>query len=251
MNTDLNELNWDWEELEETDSTNRVAMERVLARWGRGAQAEGLVIVARRQTAGRGQHGRVWESPEGGLYLSAVLEDVPIELRERLALAAGVCVVGALEGLGAKELLIRWPNDVVVDQDGVLKKLGGILCEAVALGDKWAVVIGIGINIARAALPRALPAMALADIGLRLAPRPVAAAITRQLAGLSGAKLAEIVAQVRQRDALHGRHVRVQQEMQVWDGTAAGIDDTGRLLLATAQGLCRIERGSLHGGGLS
>ena len=145
-------------------------------------------------------------------------------------------------------MLIRWPNDVVVeDGDGGLKKLGGILCEAVAQGERWAVVIGVGINIAAVALPKELPAIALEELGLRLAPRQVAVAIVLRLGGIRGVRLNGIVAEVRRQDALRGRAVRLNDGVRVWEGVAAGMDEAGRLLIGLAGGEVRaFERGTLH-----
>ena len=130
-------LVWRVERVGEVDSTNRVAAERVLARWEAGESVAGMVIVAERQSAGRGQHGRRWESPAGGMYLSAVVELIPAEARAVLALVVGVAVA---EAINAR---IRWPNDLVIGD----KKVGGILCESLAQGARWTAVIGIGINV--------------------------------------------------------------------------------------------------------
>ena len=248
MDMDRTEIAWEWEELDETDSTNRVALGRVMERWGAGRSAAGIVVTARRQTSGRGQHGRRWESPAGGLYLSAVLQDVPVALRERLALAVGVCVVEAVESLGAKGLLIRWPNDVVVASGDGLLKLGGILCEAVAQGDRWAVVVGVGVNVAGADLPPVLGATSLEALGVGAVPREVGEAIAARLGTLVGFSLGDVIAQVRQRDALRGRGVRLHDAGVVTEGVGGGIDDTGRLVVDLGGGVARaFERGRLHG----
>src|SRR4051794_10784729 len=119
------EVKWNLQQLDEVDSTNRLAAAEVMERWNGGGSAEGIAILARQQTAGRGQHGRRWESAEGGLYLSAVLENVHADVRNRMALAAGIAVIAELEPL--LRLQIRWPNDIVTPAG---KKMAGILCEA-------------------------------------------------------------------------------------------------------------------------
>src|ERR1051325_2214642 len=98
-------------------------------------------IIADSQSAGRGQHARAWQSPVGGLYLSAIVEQVPQSARDKLALLAGVSVANALANLAPVQL--RWPNDIMLQN----KKLGGILCESLAQGANWASIIGIGLNI--------------------------------------------------------------------------------------------------------
>jgi BirA family transcriptional regulator, biotin operon repressor / biotin---[acetyl-CoA-carboxylase] ligase len=236
-------IQWQTEALDQTDSTNRVAADRVRACWDRGQSAEGLVILAARQTAGRGQHGRTWESPPGGLYLSAVVENVPMDggVRERLALLAGVAVAQAFDALtGAPAAQIRWPNDLMLAD----KKVAGILCEALAQGTRWAAIIGIGVNVSTPVrdLPPNLQATAtsLQDFdGQSRTPRRVAEAILSRLnfwlpqlhCGLS-----PIIELVRERDALIGRRLRFASGGDVFDATAAGIDDQGRLLLRRDHG---------------
>ncbi len=152
-------MQWQIDSLATAASTNDVARERVLAAWARGELAEGIVITAARQTAGRGQHGRRWESPAGGLYFSAVAEDIPSEFRDKLALVAGVAAAEALDSPitffpdgdgeyspGPSGIQLRWPNDLVLGD----KKVGGILCESVAMGERFAAIIGIGINVTTA-----------------------------------------------------------------------------------------------------
>src|SRR6185312_5034908 len=90
-------IQWRCDLLDEVPSTNTLAMERVRHAWNRGESAEGIVVIARKQRSGKGQHGRFWESPAGGLYLSAVVESIPRCAREKLALLAGVAVVEALQ----------------------------------------------------------------------------------------------------------------------------------------------------------
>src|SRR3990170_2939429 len=117
------------------DSTNEVA--KLLL--GQGAD-EGTSVVAKRQHAGKGRHGRAWASPPGGLYVSLVLKPEPQHV-PTLGLLAGIPVVKALRHHGVFASL-KWPNDVVF----MGKKIGGILSEGVYRGDAFYAVIGIGVN---------------------------------------------------------------------------------------------------------
>jgi BirA family biotin operon repressor/biotin-[acetyl-CoA-carboxylase] ligase len=101
---------------------------------------EGLVVVADRQVAGRGRHGRAWVSPPGGLYVSVILqpEEKGVQV---LSLLSGIPVVKALRHYGVLATL-RWPNDVVF----VDRKIAGILCEGVHRRDRYYVIAGIGVN---------------------------------------------------------------------------------------------------------
>src|SRR5262245_45174504 len=124
----------------EVGSTNDVAG----AMADRGA-AEGLVVLADRQTAGRGRLGRSWASPSGaGIYVSVVLRP-STTVAALLTIAAGVAVAEGIASATALSPHVKWPNDVHVGG----RKLAGILAEG-AVGH---VVLGIGINVQSAAYP--------------------------------------------------------------------------------------------------
>lgn len=132
-------------------------MDRATLRAKEGA-AEGLVVIADTQTAGRGQRQRHWHSPAGsGLYFSLLLRpSLPPEEVSQLTLAAGVAVASALSPLCAAQLGIKWPNDILVAAPGPHygKKLAGLLMEASteAQAVQYA-VLGIGLNLTDAAFP--------------------------------------------------------------------------------------------------
>ncbi len=121
---------------EEVKSTNAKAMELALA-----GEEDGTVILAERQTGGRGRLDRTWSSPEGGLYLSIILRPgIPPEGLVSLPLAMGVGVCTALRKWGL-DAWLKWPNDVLVNE----KKISGILMESKSSSD--VVIVGIGINL--------------------------------------------------------------------------------------------------------
>ena len=121
------------------DSTNTEALNQA-----RQGAEEGLCIVARQQTAGRGRHGRTWASEkDAGLYFSIVLRPkISVEFLPLITLMAGIAVHDTLQELGLKPD-IKWVNDVLVNE----KKIGGILAETTETNDGFAVVVGIGINL--------------------------------------------------------------------------------------------------------
>ncbi|MCL2074952.1 MAG: biotin--[acetyl-CoA-carboxylase] ligase [Betaproteobacteria bacterium] len=147
------------ESVETCDSTNA----RLLAR---AAEDAPFVLVADRQTAGRGRQGKAWEStPEGSLTFSLLWRFAPSRIGG-LSLAIGLALLRALERLGAKHLSLKWPNDLIFAPPGAESgKLAGILIELASGADKTAVVIGIGLNLfppqgfAAAGLADCLPAM--------------------------------------------------------------------------------------------
>lgn len=133
---------WQLRYYDEIDSTNTKAKE--LAREG---APHGTVVLARRQSAGRGRLGRQFQSPEGkGVYLSVILRyPVPATQVMHLTCAVGVAMADAVERLCAIRPGLKWINDLVVDG----KKLGGILTELSVSSQTGLLeyaVVGIGIN---------------------------------------------------------------------------------------------------------
>ncbi len=141
------------------DSTNTVARHLLAERVAdQGGPANGTLILAENQRAGRGRNGRVWVSPPGkSLLMSLILYPARwhVSAQEEaqaapalpglLTLAASVAVVRALQRLGAEGCTIKWPNDVL-GRTG--RKLCGILTESAAVTQgQSALIVGIGINV--------------------------------------------------------------------------------------------------------
>lgn len=134
--------------LDEVASTNEIVKNAL-----REGKAEGLVVRARRQTGGYGRQGRLWDSPEGGLYMSLLLRpDVAGSGLSTLSLVAGLATQRALATLAAAPfrdaIQLKWPNDIVYMPDDCeradeYRKLCGISMEACGGG----VCMGIGINV--------------------------------------------------------------------------------------------------------
>src|SRR4051812_17209825 len=133
-----------------TDSTNAFAA-RLLAHGHK--VADGTVIVAESQTAGRGRLGRSWHSEsEAGLYFSMILRPrVPPSLAPLFTLATAVAMHDAIERDTRIDVDIKWPNDLLVDG----KKIGGILAEIQAEVDMVkTLIIGVGLNVNHQQLPQ-------------------------------------------------------------------------------------------------
>ena len=131
--------------LAETASTNDVARE-----WALAGAPDGALVVAARQTRGRGRRERIWDSPAGsGLYASFVLRpDGPADQAPNLAIVAGMAAFRALDKAGVKDLRIKWPNDVLANG----RKICGVLVEPrLGAGRIEFAVAGIGINVGQAA----------------------------------------------------------------------------------------------------
>lgn len=233
----------------ECESTNTVLMDRAAD----GAPS-GAVLVADRQTAGRGSRGRRWMAfPEASLTFS-VLWGFPggIERLSGLSLAVGVAVVRALEACGAAGVGLKWPNDILFGH----AKLGGILVELHADPDSAKAVVGIGLNLR---LPEtigepsvaALPAAALEQVVTPLPERHVLfAALLRELARtfdvFGGAGFAGLREDWHARHAWQGRPVRLLREGRVEkEGVCEGADADGALLVRTADGVERCLSGDV------
>jgi len=126
----------------ELRSTNIMAKEKAL----HGAEGidEGMLIIAERQSAGKGRLGREWFSPAGGIWLSTILyPQLSPSYISRITLMTAVAVVKAIKVCTQIESQIKWPNDILINE----KKVCGILTEMSAELDviNW-VVVGIGIN---------------------------------------------------------------------------------------------------------
>src|SRR6185436_17162017 len=135
----------------------------------RGGERGPLWIVARTQTAGRGRRGRAWVSEPGNLYASLLLTDpAPPERCPELSFVAALAlhdaIGGRIPGLAAR-LVLKWPNDLLIDRN----KFAGILVE----GEATAVAIGIGVNCVHHPDRTEYPATDLATAGVRTSPESV------------------------------------------------------------------------------
>lgn len=233
------------------DSTNRWALQEGQC---------GEVCLAEQQTAGRGRRGRQWQSPQGvNLYLSlrwcftAVPEQLPL-----LSLVTGLAVAEALQDLGLRGHGVKWPNDIVFASplgeenaafggQSPLKKLGGILLEAV--GSLQQVVIGIGLNVnmlpdsAEAAIDQ--PWTSLQQIqGKPWERNRVSAAILSRLLSrlqvFSALDMAQFHRDWQRWDVLLDTPVRVLTGGASIAGVAAGVDTQGQLRLELTDGLIKV-----------
>jgi BirA family biotin operon repressor/biotin-[acetyl-CoA-carboxylase] ligase len=209
-----------------TDSTNERA--RVLASTG---APHGTLVTADEQSAGRGRQGRVWTAPPRSAVLMSVLLR---ELGETLPLTAAVAVCEALP----VEAQIKWPNDVWIEG----RKVAGILVEA-RPQEGWA-VLGIGLNVTTRDFPADLAATSLALAGADLTPEAALAALISALDAWLARPPAEVLAAWRSRDALFGRTVRWSNGSN--EGTAAGVDDSGALIVETVDGPVTLDAGEVH-----
>jgi BirA family biotin operon repressor/biotin-[acetyl-CoA-carboxylase] ligase len=224
-------------------STNALVAER-----GRTGAGEGLVVVAEHQTAGRGRLDRTWETPARSALTVSVL------LRPRVAamewpwfpLLTGRAAAVALRNLGAP-VALKWPNDVLLDG----RKVGGILTERVDTPGGAALVVGVGINVGMT--PEQLPvetATSLAVAGLDVDRTDLLSALLRSLRSEYDAFQRGGAAALRSSYAAScetlGRQVEVSLPSgETLSGEATGIDEGGRLLVRTAEGVVPVSAGDV------
>ncbi len=105
----------------------------------------GTIIIAGKQTAGKGRMGRKWESPPGGLWFSIILRpDLPLTKLPLLSLAFAVAIAEGIEQHTGETCQVKWPNDVILKN----KKVAGILLEInSSADDKQELILGIGVNL--------------------------------------------------------------------------------------------------------
>lgn len=212
--------------------------------------AEGLVVVADRQTRGRGRHGRSWESPAGNLYLTLLLRpDVPAQEAGGLALVAGLALAEACVDLGAPmgRLRLKWPNDLVCGS----AKVAGILLEAEADQRQriaW-VSIGIGVNLAAAPTVAGRESAALAQIVPGAGPARLQERLLHRLAHHYGRWRRDglrAVAAAWSRHALDpGTPILVKPGKNQLSGSYVGIDGDGALLVDIGGVMQRITTGEV------
>lgn len=235
--------------VEETDSTNRLAREL----WEAGAIGHGDVVVAARQTRGRGRRGRRWESPPGGLWFSLLLRPslAPAQVAP-FSLVCAVAVAEALQRFVPVPVQVKWPNDVLVGG----RKAAGVLLEMQAEFDRIEYVIagiGINVNLDREVFPAPLRGLVTSLQAEAGTPLPLETVLQEVLGGLQ-ACFGEFVAsgwppfrrRFQRLCAHRGRLIRVCQGESWLEGIDEGVDADGCLRLRLVDGrLVRVAAGDV------
>jgi BirA family transcriptional regulator, biotin operon repressor / biotin---[acetyl-CoA-carboxylase] ligase len=252
-------------------STNDVA-----ARLANDGAPEGTIVLADAQTAGRGRLGHTWFSPPGaGLYASIVLRPrlgsglAAPDAAGLLTLMAGVAVADGLRASSGVHATIKWPNDVVVipgvGDEGVpadeaarqrasWRKIAGILAEgSMTSGTLLHVVLGVGVNLGRAAYPPELAgrATSIEEETGHTAERSrvlveLLAALAREHAAIEAGDVAGLLTRWRARSpSCVGAPIAWAAADGPKTGVTAGIDGTGALLARTPAGTEVIRAGTI------
>jgi BirA family transcriptional regulator, biotin operon repressor / biotin---[acetyl-CoA-carboxylase] ligase len=217
--------------------------------------AEGLVVIADQQTAGRGRRGHTWFSPPGsGLYVSVVLAPArsPDSARATmlLTLAAGVALAEGIEAATGLNVDLKWPNDLQVSR----RKIGGILAESCGAADPLStIVVGYGINVRATAFPPELRDRATSleselgrDVDRHHLLAETLAALARRSDDLLAARFDAILdAWRRLAPGASGAPVTWTTTAGTASGITAGIDAMGALLVRVDDRVERIVSGEI------
>ena len=218
--------------LPELDSTNSELMRRA-----RAGRTEPILLLAERQTAGRGRLGRGWRSGAGqSLTFSLGLALAPADW-SGLSLAVGVALAESLH----PAIQLKWPNDLWLAD----RKLAGVLIETAGSGEgetsRYA-VIGVGINLmappsdglstAPAGLAELLPGLSAGEVLQR-----VAVPLVQAIQSFESLGFAPFQARFNARDALRDRAVALSDGSA---GTARGVNERGALLVHTAGAMISV-----------
>lgn len=226
-----------------------------------GQQAVGHALTTEYQWGGRGRRGREWLSPVArNIALSVAWEHPgPLADLSGLSLAVGVACVDALRTLGLDQAALKWPNDLVVasapDEAFGYAKLGGILIELQSFPGQSVSVIGIGLNVAGAALLRPQVEQHVTDVSelsSELDRTSVLVGLLNALADylqqFAESGFEPLVPIWNELHAFQGRSVVVGDPSDLENGQhgkVVGVTASGQLRLATASGECEVSAGEV------
>ncbi|WJY28575.1 biotin--[acetyl-CoA-carboxylase] ligase [Sporosarcina trichiuri] len=217
--------------------------------------ADGTVIIADEQTAGKGRLSRPWSSAAGkGIWMSVIIRpDLPPQQAPQLTLVAAVAIVRAIEECTGVSPSIKWPNDILVNG----KKLTGILTELQADPDRVkAIILGIGMNVNQTAedFPEELETIATSlaiEEGRQISRAELAASVLFHLEQYTGLYVEKGFAPIKllwegYADSI-GRRIRISTLHETYEAVAHGISEDGRLEVELDDGTIRgIYSADIH-----
>lgn len=220
-------------------------------RLARNGAAEGTLLWALEQTAGRGRRGRAWVSPPGNLYASLILRpDCPASRAPQLGFVAALAIGEAAETVcPALRVSYKWPNDVLING----RKIAGILLESEMILHRKPsfVVIGVGVNLSVAPNHTELPATSLlAEGGGAVPPGAMLEEFARHFHGWEARWQIQGFAPVRaawlaQAAVSRGLPIRVRLGTSSLHGRFVDVDEEGALLLDAAGERRQISAGEV------
>jgi BirA family transcriptional regulator, biotin operon repressor / biotin---[acetyl-CoA-carboxylase] ligase len=196
------------------------------------------IVIAGRQTTGRGRLRRAWYSSDGGLYFTLILRpDIPLQWCFRVNFAASLALCRTIRGLTGLNAAVKWPNDILVDG----KKLSGMLSEMEAEAEMVSfVTVGIGINVNNDPTEYEPNACSLRQLlGTPFSRKEILSRFLDEFqANMDGANdnLENALAEWKELTCTLGRRVSVTTPQETSTGLALDIDSTGALILELPDG---------------
>ncbi|MCP4746794.1 MAG: biotin--[acetyl-CoA-carboxylase] ligase [Desulfobacteraceae bacterium] len=194
------------------------------------------VVVAEKQTHGRGRLNRAWQSDKGGLYFTVILKpDIPPSEAAKINFAAALELVHTLNELCGIRACLKWPNDVLVEN----AKLAGILSQMVTEMDMVQFLsVGVGINVNNCPTGIDPPAVSVFQLVGRktLRAQILSCFLDRFEKRLTSDSLKDIVPDWKQKTITLGRRVKVKTTRNTYEGLAIDIENDGGLILELADG---------------
>jgi BirA family transcriptional regulator, biotin operon repressor / biotin---[acetyl-CoA-carboxylase] ligase len=234
---------WRIEHFDVLDSTNTWLATRA----AEGAP-EGLVAVADFQSAGRGRLDRRWESPPGASLLCSILlrPDVSPDQLQLVVACVALSARAALVRLCGVRPDLKWPNDLIVGD----AKVAGLLAEIVAVDERLAVVVGIGVNLTNDGPKDVVATSVRTSSGVTISSPALLDILLEELESRR-VLLDDINGQVTLRDEYQralvtlGQSVRVERSHDAIVGLAESVDEYGQLQVRTEDGVITVSVGDV------
>jgi BirA family biotin operon repressor/biotin-[acetyl-CoA-carboxylase] ligase len=216
---------------DEVDSTMNVARELA-----RNDCPHFTVVIAGRQTKGRGRLKRTWLSSDGGLYFTMILRPkIPPALSSRVNFAASMILARTLGKMFEIDAMVKWPNDILIGG----RKVSGLLSEMEAETDMVRFVnVGVGINVNNDPTVGEPMAISLKKIlGRKIPRRAILSEFLNSFESrLSHGALENVVSEWKKYSETLNRHVRIVTNREISEGLAIDVDKNGALILKLADG---------------
>jgi BirA family biotin operon repressor/biotin-[acetyl-CoA-carboxylase] ligase len=194
------------------------------------------VVIAARQTRGRGRLNRRWLSDDGGLYFTMVLRpQIPVQLSFRVNFLASLTLARVIREMLQIDARVKWPNDILVDE----RKISGMLSELEAEADRiFFINIGMGINVNNdpsAAEPGASSLKKIA--GREISRKDLLARFLEAFNDcMKKADFENVISEWKKYTVTLGRQVRIVTQREESKGLAVDVDENGALVLELADG---------------
>lgn len=193
------------------------------------------IVIAERQTAGRGRMKRVWLSPGGGLYFTIVLRPpVPPVLSYRINYAASMILAKTIRRIYNIEAVVKWPNDILVDD----KKIAGLLSEMEAESDRVTYLnVGIGINVNNDPPVEPMASSLKRIVGREISRKQLLSEFLDRFEDrINSRPLNNVISEWKAYAVTLNRRVKIVTNHEVSEGLAVDVDENGALMLALEDG---------------